>query len=251
MFTSVSQQDGHSTVSGAWQCRVIGILFALVFIVLIMQIGLFYVLFTRNWFDLIIYVVFYVSSLSSSCPIHIFVVWSCVILVSSYLGSQCSFTIWCVSSSFCWIYSFKYAPFHPLWWSHFVVKYLTTSISTTWNPSTYTSLSSTSLLTKWIIPEKKERAKDEKWIATTSTNKAASPSRLLRTTQLLHSCASPGLHTVWEWSNLCVSPIHTLFVSSVCPPDLTLVDVSFEYQFSMPKIGKTLKLANCKVFHKT
>lgn len=48
VFTSVSQQDGHSTVSGAWQCRVIGILFALVFIVLIMQIGLFYVLFTRN-----------------------------------------------------------------------------------------------------------------------------------------------------------------------------------------------------------
>ncbi|KAF1765421.1 hypothetical protein GCK72_005373 [Caenorhabditis remanei] len=48
VFTSVSQQDGHSVVSGAWQCRVIGILFALVFIVLIMQIGLFYVLFTRN-----------------------------------------------------------------------------------------------------------------------------------------------------------------------------------------------------------
>lgn len=48
VFTSVSQQDGHSTVSGAWQCRVIGILFSLVFIVLIMQIGLFYVLFTRN-----------------------------------------------------------------------------------------------------------------------------------------------------------------------------------------------------------
>uniref|UniRef100_A0A1I7T0N9 Ima1_N domain-containing protein n=1 Tax=Caenorhabditis tropicalis TaxID=1561998 RepID=A0A1I7T0N9_9PELO len=46
VFTSVSQQE--TMVSGAWQCRVIGILFALVFIVLIMQIGLFYVLFTRN-----------------------------------------------------------------------------------------------------------------------------------------------------------------------------------------------------------
>lgn len=48
VFTSVSQQDGHSMVSGAWQCRIIGILIALVLILLIMQIGLFYFLFTRN-----------------------------------------------------------------------------------------------------------------------------------------------------------------------------------------------------------
>ncbi|CAL2033035.1 unnamed protein product [Caenorhabditis brenneri] len=48
VFTSVSQQDGHSMVSGAWQCRIIGILIALVFILLIMQIGIFYFLFTRN-----------------------------------------------------------------------------------------------------------------------------------------------------------------------------------------------------------
>ncbi|CAI2339094.1 unnamed protein product [Caenorhabditis sp. 36 PRJEB53466] len=48
VFTSVSQQDGHSTASGAWQCRVLGVLFALIFIVLIMQIALFYYLFTRN-----------------------------------------------------------------------------------------------------------------------------------------------------------------------------------------------------------